>query len=150
MGEDVDIAMRMLLDKRRIDFCPEARSGELVPGNVKTLYKQRLRWALGWDQVSLKYWQALRTARSSMICCIWLGLLNMFYFRIIVMFATFWGIIGCPAFVLISEEFKDIVTVGPAITVLRRYLSFCLLTHFALCTLEVCAKRITAGSKAFS
>lgn len=134
--EDVDIAMRMLLDNRKIEFCPEARSGELVPGSLKTLHKQRLRWALGWDQVSLKYRQALLAARSGMTCCIWLGLLNMFYFRIIVMFATFWGIIGCPVFVIMSEEFKDVLTVGPAIMALRQYLACCLAAHFCLCVVE--------------
>jgi len=35
--EDVDFAMRMLLDDKKIEFCPEARSGELVPGSLKTL-----------------------------------------------------------------------------------------------------------------
>ena len=34
-----------------ISFCPECRSGELPPATFRALYKQRLRWALGWDQV---------------------------------------------------------------------------------------------------
>jgi len=134
--EDVDFAIRMLLEDRSIDFCPEARSGELVPGSLKALYKQRLRWALGWDQISQKYWNELVSVKSTVRCCKWLGLLNMFYFRIITMFVTFWGIIGCPIFVLMSEEFQGVTSMGPAITILRRYLSTCLLTHLLICTAE--------------
>merc|ERR1711976_765055 len=69
--EDVDIAMRMLLENKKIDFCPEARSGELVPGDMKALYKQRLRWAMGWDQVSMKYWADMKTAKKTLNCCTW-------------------------------------------------------------------------------
>merc|ERR1712107_588861 len=69
-------------------------------------------------------------------CCKWLGLLNMFYFRIITMFVTFWGIIGCPIFVIMSEEFQGVTSMGPAITAIRRYLSICLLTHLFMCTAE--------------
>jgi len=134
--EDVDFAIRMLLDDKKIDFCPEARSGELVPGSLKALYKQRLRWALGWDQISQKYWEEVLAAKSTVHCCKWLGLLNMFYFRIITMFVTFWGIIGCPVFVLFSEEFQDVTSMGPAIMAIRRYLSICLLTHLLICTAE--------------
>jgi len=134
--EDVDFAIRMLLDDRNIDFCPEARSGELVPGSLKALHKQRLRWALGWDQISQKYWDETVSAKSTVSCCKWLGLLNMFYFRIITMFVTFWGIIGCPLFVLMSEEFQGVTSMGPAITGIRRYLSICLLTHLFMCTAE--------------
>jgi len=54
--EDIDLAVRMLLDKHSIDFCPESRSGELAPGSLRALYKQRMRWAIGWDEVSIKLW----------------------------------------------------------------------------------------------
>ena len=30
----------------------QARSGELTPADFTTLYRQRLRWLIGWDQVS--------------------------------------------------------------------------------------------------
>ena len=39
----------------RISFCPESRSGELPPATFVALYKQRLRWALGWDQVTIQH-----------------------------------------------------------------------------------------------
>jgi len=52
--EDIDVSVKMLLKKHTIDFCPEARSGELAPVNLRALFKQRSRWAIGWDEVSLK------------------------------------------------------------------------------------------------
>jgi hypothetical protein len=51
--EDIDVGVRLLLHKQRIDLCPESRSGELAPASFGAFYKQRLRWAIGWDQVSL-------------------------------------------------------------------------------------------------
>merc|ERR1711966_598440 len=51
--EDIDVSIRMLLQRHSIEFCPEARSGELAPASFRALYKQRLRWAIGWDEVSL-------------------------------------------------------------------------------------------------
>jgi cellulose synthase/poly-beta-1,6-N-acetylglucosamine synthase-like glycosyltransferase len=51
--EDIDVSIRMLLKQRTIEKCPEARSGELAPANYQALFKQRQRWAIGWDQVSL-------------------------------------------------------------------------------------------------
>jgi len=53
--EDVDMAVQQLLDGRRIEFCPESRSGELAPTGCLALWKQRLRWTIGWDETSLKY-----------------------------------------------------------------------------------------------
>merc|ERR1712137_725985 len=44
--------------------------------------------------------------------------------------------IGCPIFVLMSEEFQGMASMGPAITTLRQYLSLCLLTHLLICTTE--------------
>jgi cellulose synthase/poly-beta-1,6-N-acetylglucosamine synthase-like glycosyltransferase len=57
--EDIDVSVRMLLQKHSIEFCPEARSGELAPVSFRALFKQRLRWAIGWDEVSLKLMQKL-------------------------------------------------------------------------------------------
>ena len=35
----------------RIRLCPESRSGELPPASVRALFRQRVRWAIGWEQV---------------------------------------------------------------------------------------------------
>ena len=54
--EDIELSTRAMLGgKVRISFCPECRSGELPPATFLALYKQRLRWALGWDQVTLQH-----------------------------------------------------------------------------------------------
>ena len=55
--EDIDFSMRVLLEdpKARISFCPESRSGELPCASLGALWKQRLRWATGWDEVTLDH-----------------------------------------------------------------------------------------------
>ena len=50
--EDIEYTMRALLGRVKIRFCPEARSGELPPASFSALWRQRLRWAIGWDQAS--------------------------------------------------------------------------------------------------
>lgn len=56
LTEDVDVSARALLDGMRISFCPEARSGELSPAGARALVAQRLRWFMGWEQVTHKYY----------------------------------------------------------------------------------------------
>jgi len=54
--EDIDWCMRGMRDHGvKFKFLPECRSGELTPIGWHALWKQRLRWAMGWDQVSLKF-----------------------------------------------------------------------------------------------
>ena len=52
-----------MLRRVRIRFCPEARSGELPPATFLALYRQRLRWALGWDQVTITRFRHIRHIR---------------------------------------------------------------------------------------
>jgi len=78
--EDIDVSVRALLDRCRIDFCPESRSGELAPVSLSALYKQRLRWAIGWDQVSLKYVRDVVSARG-LPCYHRFGLIHVLYLR---------------------------------------------------------------------
>jgi biofilm PGA synthesis N-glycosyltransferase PgaC len=56
LTEDVDVSARVLLDGQVVSFCPEARSGELAPANARALIAQRLRWFMGWEQVTHKYY----------------------------------------------------------------------------------------------
>ena len=56
LTEDVDVSARALLDGHVITFCPEARSGELSPAGTRALVAQRLRWFMGWEQVTTKYY----------------------------------------------------------------------------------------------
>ena len=58
--EDIELSTRAMLGgKVTISFCPECRSGELPPATFGALYKQRLRWALGWDQVTLQHMSSI-------------------------------------------------------------------------------------------
>jgi len=53
--EDIDFATRAIINGKKIRFCPAARSGELAPSSLQAVFKQRTRWAMGWDQVSIKH-----------------------------------------------------------------------------------------------
>ena len=62
--EDIDLSTRALLGgKVSIRFEPRCRSGELPPATFSALYRQRLRWALGWDQVTLQHFSTIWSAR---------------------------------------------------------------------------------------
>ncbi|KAK3284097.1 hypothetical protein CYMTET_8236 [Cymbomonas tetramitiformis] len=50
--EDIDLTLRALTDGHKITFCASARSGELAPRDLRALWHQRVRWALGWEQVT--------------------------------------------------------------------------------------------------
>ena len=63
--EDIDVSARAILNNHNIAFCPEARSGELSPNDFASLYRQRLRWALGWDQVTLSCIKVMWRSRIS-------------------------------------------------------------------------------------
>jgi cellulose synthase/poly-beta-1,6-N-acetylglucosamine synthase-like glycosyltransferase len=63
--EDIDVSIKMLLDKHSIDFCPEARSGELAPVSLRALFKQRMRWAIGWDEVSLQLFRKMMVSDAN-------------------------------------------------------------------------------------
>ena len=61
--EDIELSTRAMLGgKVKISFCPECRSGELPPATLLALYRQRLRWALGWDQVTLQHARHIHSA----------------------------------------------------------------------------------------
>lgn len=53
--EDIDLSFGALQGNQRIEFCPEAASGELAPVSIEAFCRQRLRWAVGWEQVTMKY-----------------------------------------------------------------------------------------------
>jgi len=74
------MAIQQLLDGRRIEFCAESRSGELAPINCRGMWKQRLRWTLGWDETSLKHSGAF-TDSGSLNCRARCGLVWTFLVR---------------------------------------------------------------------
>lgn len=56
LTEDIDCFARAIVSHGfRFEFLPECCSGELLPSGLKAFWRQRLRWAMGWDQVTLKH-----------------------------------------------------------------------------------------------
>jgi DNA-binding response OmpR family regulator len=64
LTEDIDSSMRVVIDGRRIVSDPGLVSTELAPTTWAALWGQRMRWAQGWSQVSLRHLlAALRSPR---------------------------------------------------------------------------------------
>jgi CheY-like chemotaxis protein/cellulose synthase/poly-beta-1,6-N-acetylglucosamine synthase-like glycosyltransferase len=55
LTEDIDSSLRVTEEGRRIASDPQLVSRELGPVSLKALWNQRMRWAQGWFQVSLKH-----------------------------------------------------------------------------------------------
>ena len=70
---------RIILDGHRIRFCPTARSGELAPAGAAALMSQRLRWFIGWEQVTHNYYWRVFFAPLSRLHK--LGFCYMFHMR---------------------------------------------------------------------
>lgn len=59
LTEDIECFARAVLQHGfAFKFLPECRSGELLPANFMAFWTQRLRWAMGWDQVTVRYAQS--------------------------------------------------------------------------------------------
>jgi DNA-binding response OmpR family regulator/cellulose synthase/poly-beta-1,6-N-acetylglucosamine synthase-like glycosyltransferase len=55
LTEDIDSSVRALTRGKRIVYDPRLKSRELAPATLQALWNQRLRWAQGWFQVSLRH-----------------------------------------------------------------------------------------------
>jgi cellulose synthase/poly-beta-1,6-N-acetylglucosamine synthase-like glycosyltransferase len=55
LTEDIDSSMRALRQGARTVHCLNAVSYEMAPTTVAAFWKQRLRWAQGWAQVTMKH-----------------------------------------------------------------------------------------------
>jgi cellulose synthase/poly-beta-1,6-N-acetylglucosamine synthase-like glycosyltransferase len=64
LTEDIDSSMRAVVRGRRIVSDPYLVSRELAPETLPALTKQRLRWAQGWLQISLKWIMPALRARN--------------------------------------------------------------------------------------
>ena len=63
LTEDIDSSMRVIETGYKIVSDPLLISRELAPETWKSLWNQRMRWAQGWFQVSLRHlWQGLRSS----------------------------------------------------------------------------------------
>lgn len=70
----------------KISFCPQCRSGELPPVSFAALTRQRLRWAIGWDQVTLLH--APKIWGSGLPCATKAGMYYLLPLRWALLFAT--------------------------------------------------------------
>ncbi|GAA2140817.1 hypothetical protein GCM10009844_10790 [Nocardioides koreensis] len=67
LTEDIEASMRVLEADGRIVNDPGLVSHELAPDTTRALWKQRMRWAQGWFQVSLRHmWPILRKPTLSL------------------------------------------------------------------------------------
>jgi cellulose synthase/poly-beta-1,6-N-acetylglucosamine synthase-like glycosyltransferase len=67
LTEDIDSSLRAVIGGRTIVSDPYLISRELAPETMAALLKQRLRWAQGWFQISLKWaLPALRSPRLNL------------------------------------------------------------------------------------
>lgn len=57
LTEDIDSSLRIIEDGGRIASDPALLSRELAPTTVGQLWNQRMRWAQGWFQVSVKHFR---------------------------------------------------------------------------------------------
>ncbi len=67
LTEDIDSSLRAVEAGYRIASDPLLVSRELAPTTLKALWNQRMRWAQGWFQVSLKHlWRGLGSPKLSL------------------------------------------------------------------------------------
>jgi cellulose synthase/poly-beta-1,6-N-acetylglucosamine synthase-like glycosyltransferase len=76
----------------KIGYCSQLISSEEAPVTEKTLRKQRLRWAQGWFEVSLKHLFSLMTSRHTSMRQK-LGFFTLLFFRELFVYLTFHPII---------------------------------------------------------
>ncbi len=66
LTEDIDSSIRIASYGRKIVFDPGIVSRELAPVSLRHLWNQRVRWAQGWYQVSLRrFWESIRSPSLS-------------------------------------------------------------------------------------
>ncbi len=62
LTEDIDSSLRVIESGGKIACDPQLISHELAPVTFRALWNQRMRWAQGWFQVSLKHlWRGVRS-----------------------------------------------------------------------------------------
>ncbi|HET9691370.1 MAG TPA: response regulator [Acidimicrobiales bacterium] len=67
LTEDIDSSLRVTEQGHRIASDPLLVSRELAPTEWRALWNQRMRWAQGWFQVSLRHlWPVLRTRHMTL------------------------------------------------------------------------------------
>ncbi|CAI5963344.1 unnamed protein product [Closterium sp. NIES-64] len=80
LTEDIDSSIRVLLAGGKIKSDPGLMSSELATTTLRQIWNQRLRWAQGWFQVSLRHFTAVMTSRN---LSLWqkVGMFHLFVWR---------------------------------------------------------------------
>jgi cellulose synthase/poly-beta-1,6-N-acetylglucosamine synthase-like glycosyltransferase len=117
LTEDIDSALRSVRSGARIVSDPQLLSRELAPIALRSLWKQRMRWAQGWFQVSLRHGHATVTksglsARAKLGIFMLLGWREIFPWAASLMWPTIafviWRESGLPSF----EPILALITVA--------------------------------------
>lgn len=67
LTEDIDSSIRITEAGHKIASDAQLLSRELAPLNLRALWNQRMRWAQGWTQVSMRhFWRAMRSRKLSL------------------------------------------------------------------------------------
>ena len=67
MTEDIDASVRAMLKGHSILVAPWARIHELCPSTIPIFLRQRLRWAVGWEQVTFSMFGRVTFATMSVV-----------------------------------------------------------------------------------
>ena len=67
MTEDIDASVRAMLKGHKIIVAPWARVHELCPSTIGIFLRQRLRWAVGWEQVTWSMTPKIISARMAVL-----------------------------------------------------------------------------------
>jgi cellulose synthase/poly-beta-1,6-N-acetylglucosamine synthase-like glycosyltransferase len=59
LTEDVELALRLVEKNHLIKYVPDICSGQETPANLKSLFKQRVRWYRGYMETAIKYGRLL-------------------------------------------------------------------------------------------
>ncbi|GCE04700.1 hypothetical protein KDAU_20290 [Dictyobacter aurantiacus] len=104
LTEDIDSSIRALQQGSKIAYDPLLISRELAPETLKALWNQRMRWAQGWFQVTLKHLTlTLRSPHLSLRQK--LGIFHLLGWREIYMWLSV-QIVPILAFQLLREDIK--------------------------------------------
>ena len=123
LTEDIDSALRAVRSGARVVSDPQLLSRELAPVTLRSLWKQRMRWAQGWFQVSLRHGHATVTKsglpwRTKAGIFVLLGWREIFPWLASLMWPTLafvvWRDSGLPSFELVLALITLFtVTTGP-------------------------------------
>jgi hypothetical protein len=137
--EDIELSVRVLLGDIKIRFCPESRSGELPPKSFKALWRQRLRWEIGWDQVTMQHFRDIR--KSSLSCRKKASLYYWLPWRWLMLVTAAINAFVTPLFSLILSTQSE--TLGPYNQIMMNYSigTYGVITLFIFANASLMAKR---------